>query len=232
MGQLALFRIDLEACPFSADQVLSEDEHRRADAFVFPRDRNRFMLARAALRNLLGHRTGENPAALRFGYGPKGKPELARNPSPQFNLSHSGGVALVALGGTDPVGIDVEAVVNLPEIESVARHCFTEAERALIAGSADQQLQAFFRLWTRKEAALKALGSGFSVPPASVEVARGDWTPRVRLPDGCIPEAFTLIEVDAGPGFAAAVAAFGRHEAAPLQQWPALYSAEVRQQTG
>jgi 4'-phosphopantetheinyl transferase len=194
---------------------LSADECDRAGRFVFERDRRRFIVGRARLRQLVALRLGIRPEAVEFAYGPRGKPRLSSrfaSADLRFNVSHSAGLAVYAFARGREVGIDVEAVRALPGADQVAARFFSrrenEAYRALDAG--DRPL-GFFNCWTRKEAFIKALGDGLHCPLDSFEVS---------LVPGAAPEilsvagvagldcGWTLCEpgIDLGPGFAAAVA--------------------------
>jgi 4'-phosphopantetheinyl transferase len=125
---------------------------------------------------------------VQFAYGPKGKPSLAGpsiNPRLQFNMSHSHELALCAVSLVREVGIDVEYMRPMPEAESLAKRFFAEAEHALIqALSIEEQAHAFFRLWTAKEAYLKATGQGLGHPLEQVEIIsiQGSWALSEALP--------------------------------------------------
>jgi 4'-phosphopantetheinyl transferase len=153
---------------------LSEDERERARRFRFDRDRDRYVVARGTLREILAERVAEPPAALRFAYGGHGKPALDRPlPSPHFNLSHSRDRAALALCDGAALGLDIEAI--RPFGEGVAERFFAPGEvAALRALPEHEQVPAFFRCWTRKEAVLKALGDGLARPLAGFEVSLAD----------------------------------------------------------
>jgi 4'-phosphopantetheinyl transferase len=146
--------------------VLSADEQQRASRFLRVGDRARFVACRAALRWILG-RYGARPAeSCRFDYGPYGKPRLLDPPEGaalQFNVSHSGGLALVAIARDRPVGVDLEQLHPDVDIQGVGRMVFSVAEQDALQSFPEQQrLAAFFDFWTRKESYLKAIGRGFS----------------------------------------------------------------------
>ncbi len=147
--------------------MLSAAERDRANRFVFERDRRRYLAAHAGLRELLAARTGVPAAALVFEEGPFGKPALAGQHC-SFNMSHSEDVALVALAdaGVGEIGVDVEMLRAMPDAAALARQNFSASENAELAAlpSGDQSL-AFLLGWTRKEACLKAIGSGLSIAP-------------------------------------------------------------------
>jgi 4'-phosphopantetheinyl transferase len=146
------------------EPILSPDERDRAMRFHFEPDRNRFIVGRGTLRKIIGSYVNVDPAQLHFSYSKKGKPELtglAPAQTLQFNLAHSNQLMLVALTRIGIVGIDVEWMPRTVDIESVAHQFFDDCEyEALMAQPDDRRSLAFFNLWTRKEAYLKATGSG------------------------------------------------------------------------
>ncbi|MEY8099550.1 4'-phosphopantetheinyl transferase superfamily protein [Falsihalocynthiibacter sp. S25ZX9] len=147
--------------------LLSADERARADRFVKPRDAASFTAGRARLREILGAEIGRDPASLVFKYGPQGKPSLVDGPA--FNLSHSGGLAALAIAGTDILGIDIEKI--RPVETGVAERFFSSQEsRDLATLPPSQWLEGFYRCWTRKEAVIKAVGQGLSMPLDSFDV--------------------------------------------------------------
>src|SRR5215471_14520309 len=157
--------------------LLLPEEIHRADQFHFQDGRRRFMRARAAMRQILSGYIGIAPQKIVFSYGAAGKPELAGEFEKfriRFNLSHSGELALLAVTRGLAVGIDIE-LIN-PEFASkeIAERFFSANEvRYLLAMPAGDRANAFFSCWTRKEAYIKALGAGLSVPLDSFEVAFG-----------------------------------------------------------
>jgi hypothetical protein len=156
--------------------------------------------ARSALREILGAYLGEGPDAVALTTGGSGKPELAASPPPlSFNLSHSGGLALVAvaIGGT-AVGIDVERLRPRRDLARLAARWLPEADAEAVAAAADEaREEVFYAAWTRHEARTKCTGAGLSGPPPGDEV--------VAL----------VLEID--PGYAAAIAVdTGATEAAGL----------------
>ena len=170
--------IDLDA-PAPGDrpptEYLSDDEHARAARFRFDDHRRRFATARGLMRWLLAHYTGSDPAALRFGHGPAGKPALLAAPAAAdlaFNLSHSGGHALLGVARGMALGVDIESVRAVPDSASIASSLFATAEvQALQALPLPRRSEGFFACWTRKEAYVKALGGGLSVPLDGFEVS-------------------------------------------------------------
>jgi len=190
MRMVDLVRIPLDQPPPVVDdlaKLLAPGERERAYRFRFTRDRGRFIVARAALRQLLGASLGQPPSLVAFTYGPNGKPALAdAGAGLCFNLSHSAELALCALAPGTELGVDVEAHRPLDDMDALAERFFAPAEVAWLQQQADR-MAAFFRLWTCKEAYVKALGLGLSLDTRSfaVDLAAGrvgDWYLRAFTP--------------------------------------------------
>jgi 4'-phosphopantetheinyl transferase len=192
---------------------LSDDERATAGRFRFARDRRRYVAARGGLRALLGSHLAIPPDEVRFNYGPLGKPALAAGQERsgiRFNLTHSEDLALCAVTGGLEVGIDLERVRPLPDLEALADHFFAPGERAALRrlpGALREE--GFFRCWTRKEAYLKGRGDGLALPLDSFEVSIDPDEPArlLRVDDrpGDV-ESWRLEDVPVRPGFAAALA--------------------------
>lgn len=157
--------------------LLSPDENAHAGRFHFDRDRNHFILARGLLRVLLGNYLNVAPTQIEFVYGPQGKPALGVGYSDgilQFNISHSKNLAVYAFNWNRHVGIDVEFMREMPDEDDFARRFFSSRESALVESlSGDQKKNAFFKIWTCKEAILKASGDGLTKPMDETEVTLG-----------------------------------------------------------
>ncbi len=152
-------------------QQLTAAEIERADRFHFPSDRRRYTAAHALLRQLLVQRYSFESAEREFTLGTHGKPRLAGRGQVHFNLSHCGHVALLGVSASAEIGVDLEQWRQVPELLDLAAQVLTPAERhELDFKSANDITTRFLHLWTRKEACLKALGSGLSVEPGSFEV--------------------------------------------------------------
>jgi 4'-phosphopantetheinyl transferase len=166
-----IYVADLDALPPDREDwsILAPDEVERAQRFRFDRHRTRFVRCRVLLRQLIAKAIEIDAASIAFRYGAYGKPELD---AIHFNVSHSGPMAAVALTHEGPIGIDVETIDRKREVVALARTAFSPDERAAIALlSHEEQIDAFFRGWTRKEAYMKLLGTGFSMPPDSFTVS-------------------------------------------------------------
>jgi 4'-phosphopantetheinyl transferase len=185
-----VWRLDLAHARPPEPGELSPAEEERVRRRAFEEDRRRFAASRAALRRLLAARTGTTPSALRIEEGPHGRPEVAGGP--RFSLSHSGPLWVCALTEGREVGVDVEALREVPEAAQIAARWFGPGERAVLAAAPEaRRREAFLRGWVRKEAYLKALGVGF----ASDETARLE-------PD---PSSWAVVDLDPSPGFVGAL---------------------------
>jgi 4'-phosphopantetheinyl transferase len=204
--------------------ILAEDEKARADRFIFARDRNHFILARGALREILSRYLGIAPREIRFIYSPYGKPALADAAGDlKFNVSHSHEVALYAIARGCEVGLDVEYVRDDFASMEIAERFFSRAEvTALRAIEPDSRTLAFFNCWTRKEAYIKARGEGLSHPLEQFAVSCAPGQPAAILSSENDPQEVSrwrLHELLPGPGYAAALALSGAPRKVSLWQW-------------
>ncbi len=169
MVEMVATRLDLAAGEVGAlHALLSGAEQQRASRIAAGRARDRFIVARARLRQLLGSRLGVRPESVELTTAPKGKPGLGSrfvDANLRFNLAHCDDVAAYAIGTGGEVGIDIEAVRALDDADRLAGRFFSEAEQAAYRGlvPAERPL-GFFNCWTRKEAFIKAQGDGFGYP--------------------------------------------------------------------
>jgi 4'-phosphopantetheinyl transferase len=181
-------------------------ERERAARFVFPEVRRAFVQGRLFLRRALGRILERDPASLAFSLEGNGKPVLNER-ALAFNLSHSGGEAVLAFSPTGPVGVDIEIVERQRDLEGLAQRYFAAEEyAALMTLPSDQRAAAFYRCWTRKEAFIKALGEGLSHPLDAFAVTFVEQAPPtfVRLDRG-ETSAWRLFDLDVGGRFAGAV---------------------------
>ncbi|MBK7250089.1 MAG: 4'-phosphopantetheinyl transferase superfamily protein [Gammaproteobacteria bacterium] len=203
----------------AAATVLSREEREQAARFVFERDRTAYVLAHGLLREVLSRYAGRAAGELEFHRSPAGKPALVsasaddRSPGLSFNLSHSGGRALLAVSDGREIGVDIEKVRHdLPALEIAVRYFFRSEYAAIAEAPPHGRHEVFFRYWTAKEAVLKGPGLGLGFPLEDFEIRfetglvcatvasmnesrlAGDWFVRA------IPQE---------PGWAAAIAARG-----------------------
>jgi 4'-phosphopantetheinyl transferase len=147
---------------------LSPAEQAAANRFRFERDRLHYVVAHGVLRQILSRYVGLAPAQIEFLHNAFGKPFLeagAGEAQTQFNMSHSGDIVVVALTCGRHIGVDVEVMRPIDDFAAIAMSHFTPAERAFIDGHPGPlRRNAFFQCWTRKEALIKAVGKGLSMP--------------------------------------------------------------------
>ncbi|MDA3903619.1 MAG: 4'-phosphopantetheinyl transferase superfamily protein [Desulfuromusa sp.] len=166
-GELHLWRFKLD-CPEHKLEILlkllTPDEIRRADRLLDLQKKKQFIVARARLRQILGHYQKIDPDQIKFQYNQHGKPTLAESHHSllSFNLSHSGDWGVLAIVNKATVGIDIEKIEPGINFFQLADRYFAENEKLhLEAYPAKRQRRGFYRLWTQKEAILKADGAGF-----------------------------------------------------------------------
>ncbi len=192
---------------------LDSAEKARAERFVFPRDRDRFIVARGLLRELLADYAGCRPAEIEFEYGPQGKPLLASPASAAarmtFNVSHSHGLAAYAFALGAPLGIDIERIRSDFGGTEIAQRYFSPEEVAELNGlPPEARANAFFLCWTRKEAYIKARGEGLQIPLTSFRVSLTPGRPEeLRAADGF---RWELLSFEPAPEYAGAVVVEGR----------------------
>jgi 4'-phosphopantetheinyl transferase len=223
-NEVHIWRASLDVNPALRDRlsaVLSAAEQERAARFAFARDRNRFAVARAILRQLLGEYLGEPPQDVALEMLPHGKLILAataRIPSLRFNLSHSHEFALFAFCLDHEVGIDIEKISPRVALEGIESRYFSPKEHVeLETLPQDLRPQGFFLCWTRKEAYVKARGEGLKVPLESFSVSLTPGKPAVlRSSD---EERWSLYSLDPMAGFVGALVAEGRGHRLHLWDW-------------
>ena len=211
-------------------RLLSQDEEQRASRFRFERDRTRFIVCRGILREILGTYLQRDPERINFDYGPQGKPYLERSDgqtggSLYFNVSHSSGWAIYALGFGE-VGVDLEFVKPIPEMQALVDQHFSVAERSAFASvSPDLKLKAFYSCWTRKEAYVKACGGGLRMPLDQFDVSVDPTSPARLLSAGgvsgdCLPWALHSFDLSAGA--VGALVCRGESEPCLCGGWPPM----------
>ena len=196
--------------------TLSSKEQNRAASFHFDKDRTRWMVARAVLRILLARYLNTDPHHLDFDTNLYGKPFLTHPslPTPlQFNLSHSGDLALYAFTYARHIGIDIEYKRAGIDYDALARVSFAPNERAALRSLPDSlQHDAFYNCWSRKEAYIKARGKGIYIPLDQFDVSLLPGVPAALLHSREDPEApthWTLHDLPSIPDYASALAVEG-----------------------
>lgn len=194
---------------------LSAAERQRAVRLRRPRHARRFITARAGLRRLLAERLQVAPQSIEFTYGEHGKPALGgrlAHAGLSFNLSHCERVAVYAFARGCEVGVDVEAVRAFPEADRIAACFFSRRENEVYCSLAPRDRPvAFFHCWTRKEAFVKALGAGLSLPLHGFDVSLAPGQPPAVESVAGVPGdgGWRLSAFSPLPGFIAATAARG-----------------------
>lgn len=151
-------------------KTLSADELNKAEKFYFEKDRLAYITARGMLRKILGQYLDCLPSEIHFQYTPHGKPSV--DAALQWNVSHSHNRVLYAISREKIVGVDIEYIRPVQEFWSAARHYFSDYEFAALQKIPEYaRLGAFYTLWTRKEAYIKAIGEGLSMPLHNFDVS-------------------------------------------------------------
>ncbi len=226
--EVQLWMIRLEALESTFDRALSwlsADEAERAARFRFEKHRRAFVLGRAVLRALTANYLRIAATDVSFAYGPKGKPALAAARYPlDFNVSNSGDLAAYAFTSDCEIGVDVEYRRRMADIEAIARRFFAPAEVTEFMALAESDRPAgFFNCWTRKEAYIKAVGDGLSLPLDSFRVTLLPGVPaRMVELDGSASaaERWTVHAFTPAPDYAGAIAYCDRPR--PLNVQPLL----------
>jgi 4'-phosphopantetheinyl transferase len=199
---------------------LSREELEKADGFRFDKDRRSYIICRGLLRSILGTYLQVKPAEIQFQYGREGKPFL-QDRAIHFSVSHSEDRVLYALCRNHELGVDLEYVRELPDVETLARHSFAPSEYAAFCNTVPAvRTRAFFCCWTRKEAYMKATGRGLSLPPDSFEVPSEYELlaeARIMLGPDAKPSNWSLRHLDPAHSYVGALAT--PLVSAPLLEW-------------
>jgi len=191
------------------EKVLSFDEREKSERFVFEKDKKRYALRHGVLRMILGSCLALHPARVPLRYGHYGKPVLVGTDL-SFNMSESAGIAVYAVTRRRRIGVDIEQIRALSEMDSIARSFFSEYEYEFLCGRPESQKQrTFFELWARKEAVLKAIGKGLtlSVDMLYAFISSDKSIHQVRLDGGSGEERkWTIYDLGQDSGFAIAIA--------------------------
>jgi len=197
------------------EPILSCDESERAGRFRFPEHRRRFVIARGYLRQLLAAYLEIGPRDVTFTYSANGKPELSaiHESEMRFNVSHSEDIAAFAFARRRKVGVDVECIRFDVDVEEIPRRFFSLLEQQTLAAlDRRQKFEGFFNCWTRKEAYVKAVGSGLSLPLRDFDVSLAPGEPARLLatrPVDNLVSQWSMESLELSPGCAAAVVVEG-----------------------
>jgi 4'-phosphopantetheinyl transferase len=190
---------------------LSAAERARAARFGTELLRRRWIVGRATLRSLLGAKLGIEPNAVELKSGKRGRPKLATARNLDFNVSHTQGIALIAiadvLSSGTRVGVDIERADRAVNVDGVSRKFMTGRERAFLAAlDTDPRRRHFLRLWTCKEAMSKATGDALSAPFRDIDVSIQENPELSAGPPPYTPEAWRLYPAAIPPEWIATVA--------------------------
>ena len=190
--------LDERAASSVSHEVLSDGERSRAQRYRFVRDRDRFIECRAFTRRVLAAYLGIDPPQVAFTVTAGGRPGLDQQAGLSFNVSHADGRAVVAVAGAGDVGIDIERMRHIPDAVELATEFFSQREVAAIRSCPESsRSRAFLAMWTRKEAVVKAIGTGLSLPLDSFElepIGAANGSTRVPGPAGGRTYAFSTVE--------------------------------------
>lgn len=174
--EVHLWVTDLDLPPKTVESLtsfLNPQEIQKANRFRFPHHRHRYIVARSALRIILGRYLHLHPSEIEFNYSAKGKPSLA-NPKTQdlqFNMSHSETIALYGITSDCPIGVDIEHLRPMKDAIQLAQRFFCPSEYETIKRLTAENIEnAFFKAWTAKEAFLKATGEGLGGGLDQIEI--------------------------------------------------------------
>lgn len=208
---------NLDSYPASdLKSFISSDEVKRAERFHFAKDRNHFIVARGLLRQLLAAYLKTAAVDLAFSYGAKQKPSLAgiEKGVLNFNLAHSHGRAAYAFSRNRELGIDLELIRENFGGAEIAQRFFSRSEiETLDTVPPELAAHAFFNCWTRKEAYIKAIGEGLSLPLDTFDVSLAPGEPAALLRNHKEPrevERWSMISIAAPEKFVAALVVEGK----------------------
>jgi len=179
-GEVHLWTLSLAASRTQIDSIqtiLSPEELKRASYFKFENLQHNYMVSKAFLRLLLSSYLGIKPEEILVGIHKKGKPFLLNDVSLHFNLSDSHGICAYAFSRDGEVGIDIEKIRDLPDIDQLIQKNLTSSEKRYLQKDPGNKLKRFFQFWTFKESYLKAIGEGLRITPENLEFS---------IEDGCI----------------------------------------------
>lgn len=216
-----------DVCDPNSLPILASGERARASQFKAEVDRARFIERRVALRMILAEYLAVAPQHITFSVNRFGKPSVVAPKTADalsFNTTHSEGLALIAVGRSTQIGIDVERLRSDVEYEAIAARFFASNEAAALAALPPRdRIEGFFNAWTRKEAVVKALGRGLSIQLDSFEVSLRPGDPPVALrwniPDTA-PEAWRMHHLEPAPGYVGALVVDREATIYPCRRWP------------
>lgn len=199
--------------------LLPEAVVERGRRLKFPEHRIGFWASQGALRVLLGAYLQEDPSSVRLDRHAKGKPWCVNDPTLRFNMSDTGGLTAFAFARDRELGVDVEAVRPLKDLDGMIRKNFQPSEMEEIRKGKDE-LERFFRFWTYKESYLKAIGEGMRLPPDRLEFRLEQGKPKlISTVDGMMGEELRSEEFVPRPGYVGTLTLWGNEEVILHKEW-------------
>ena len=204
---------------------LSDDEHDAAKKFHFERDRTRYVMSHGILRKILSQYLSMPPDEIRFTRDEFGKPLLETNPGEiKFNLSHSESMALFSFTQSSSIGVDIEHIHPIKDIHLIAKSFLSSEEmEAFLEIPKEMQQGSFFRVWTRKEALSKAIGTGISMPLEQLEVGvNPEESPVLKISNRELlePANWQLVDLNPAHNYVGAVAVENSEISLSLYTYP------------
>ena len=163
---------------------LSEQERKRIPFFKFEKVQNSYIISQGTLRLFLSSYLNQAPQTIHIGRHNKGKPFPTDFPELRFNMSNSGNKVVYVFSGDEEVGIDLEKLRDMPDLEELIAKNFSFNEQNYINKTQDNRQQRFFKFWTIKEAYLKAIGEGMRLPPHNLEFSVENGLYKLRSVNG------------------------------------------------
>ena len=173
-GEIHVWKIPIHTSSATIAQyrkLLDKKEESRIPFFKFEEAKNSYITSQGALRILLSGYLGISPKLIDLGRRNKGKPYSIDDPDLNFNISNSGNLAVIAFLRSAELGIDIEQIRLLSDLDELIKRNFSAREIKFITANPNEKLQRFFRFWTVKESYLKAIGEGMRLTPDSIEFA-------------------------------------------------------------
>jgi len=219
-NDIHIWVVDLDVWNLScleAVQELSESEAKKAGRFHFKIHQDRYVKGRFMLRSVLGMYLGSDFYDQEFHTNLYGKPALQKPPddhSIRFNISNSENICVCAFSQYSEIGIDIEKIHDLPDMDRIIARSFSEEEkRRFCSLPLPGRTQTFFKYWARKEALLKAMGMGMSYSLNKIDIAGNENSPQlvIKIEESDISNQWTILDMDIFTGFASALALQGEH---------------------
>lgn len=224
--QINFSRTDVNYLTAYKPNLLSDQEQHRSKNFIFSNDKIRYQVIRSALRQLLSHYLQIAANEIKIEYNRFGKPILNRQrplPPFYFNISHSNDLALLAFCSSSKIGVDVEYIKRHTKYRKIAQRFFSAQENSILQNVDEDKIAAtFFRLWTRKEAFVKAVGTGLGFPlnKFTIAVDRENRPILVDVDHSKYNGPCSLYDVNCPRGYMSSIACLCADIEIDLFQWP------------